>query len=52
MYQQLPDTRGCVIVKYMIMLYGSQLDYDVLAGRPAGKPPMSTAEVAAASSAS
>lgn len=34
-------------MKYMILLYGSQQDYDVLAGRPAGKQPMSAAEVAA-----
>ncbi len=46
MHQQLP-AREDAIVKYMIMLYGSQLDYDVLAGRPTGEPPMSAAEVAA-----
>ena len=34
-------------MKYMIMLYGSQQDYDVLAGRPTGKPAMSPEEVAA-----
>jgi len=34
-------------MKYMIMLFGSQQDYDVLAGRQAGKPPMSATEVAA-----
>jgi hypothetical protein len=34
-------------VKYMILLYGTQQDYDVLAGRPTGKAPMSVAEVAA-----
>jgi len=34
-------------VKYMIMLYGSQQDYDVLAGRPTDKPPMTPDEVAA-----
>jgi hypothetical protein len=34
-------------VKYMILLYGSQQDYDVLAGQPTGKTPMSAAEVAA-----
>lgn len=34
-------------MKYMILLYGSQQDYDVLAGRPTGKPPMSAPEVAA-----
>jgi hypothetical protein len=32
-------------VKYMIMLYGSQQDYDVLAGKPTGKPAMSADEV-------
>ena len=34
-------------MKYMILLYGSQQDYDVLAGRPADKPPMTPDEVAA-----
>ncbi len=34
-------------MKYMIMLFGSQQDYDTLAGRPTAKPPMSAAEVAA-----
>ena len=34
-------------MKYMIMLYGSQQDYDVLAGRPSDKAPMSADEVAA-----
>jgi hypothetical protein len=35
-------------VKYMIMLYGSQQDYDVLTGKPVtGKPAMSPDEVAA-----
>jgi hypothetical protein len=34
-------------VKYMILLYGSQQDYDVLAGRPTDKPAMSAEEVAA-----
>jgi len=34
-------------VKYMIMLYGSQQDYDVLAGRPTDKPPMSAEDIAA-----
>jgi hypothetical protein len=34
-------------VKYMIMLYGSQQDYDVLTGKPTDKPPMSADEVAA-----
>jgi hypothetical protein len=36
-----------VIVKYMILLYGSQQDYDVLAGKPTDKPPMSPEAVAA-----
>jgi hypothetical protein len=30
----------------MIMLYGSQQDYDVLSGKPTGKPPMSPEDVA------
>ncbi|WDZ85632.1 YciI family protein [Micromonospora cathayae] len=35
-------------MKYMIMLYGSQQDYDAIAGRPdGGKPPMSPEQVAA-----
>jgi hypothetical protein len=34
-------------VKYMILLYGSQQDYDVLAGKPTDKPAMSADEVAA-----
>ncbi|WP_020576728.1 YciI family protein [Actinopolymorpha alba] len=34
-------------MKYMILLYGSQRDYDVLAGRPTDKPAMSPEEVAA-----
>ena len=34
-------------MKYMIMLYGSQQDYDVLAGRPTDKPPMSAEDIAA-----
>jgi hypothetical protein len=34
-------------MKYMIMLYGSQQDYDVLSGRPTDKPPMSAEQVAA-----
>jgi len=34
-------------VKYMIMLYGSQQDYDVLTGKPTDKPTMSADEVAA-----
>jgi hypothetical protein len=33
-------------VKYMIMLYGSQQDYDVLSGKPTRKPPMSPEDVA------
>ena len=34
-------------MKYMILLYGSQQDYDVLAGKPGPKPPMTPEEVAA-----
>jgi hypothetical protein len=34
-------------VKYMILLHGSQQDYDAMAGRPGGKPPMSAEQVAA-----
>jgi hypothetical protein len=34
-------------MKYMILLYGSQQDYDVLAGKPSPKPPMTPDEVAA-----
>ena len=34
-------------MKYMIMLYGSQQDYDVLTGKPTDKPPMTPEEVAA-----
>ena len=34
-------------MKYMILLYGSQQDYDVLAGKPTDKPPMTPDEVAA-----
>lgn len=34
-------------MKYVIMLYGSQQDYDVLAGRPTAKPAMSPEELAA-----
>lgn len=34
-------------MKYMIMLYGSQQDYDVLVGKPTEKPAMSPEEVAA-----
>ncbi len=34
-------------MKYMILLYGSQQDYDVMAGRPTDKPPMTAEEVAA-----
>jgi hypothetical protein len=33
-------------MKYMIMLYGSQQGYDVLAGKPTGKPAMSAQDVA------
>ncbi|MFI9638764.1 YciI family protein [Micromonospora sp. NPDC051925] len=34
-------------MKYMIMLYGSQRDYDAMAGRPGEQPPMSPEQVAA-----
>ena len=34
-------------MKYMIMLYGSQQDYDVMAGKPTGKPAWSAEDVAA-----
>src|SRR6201991_4179470 len=34
-------------VKYMILLYGSQQDYDMLAGKATDKPAMSADEVAA-----
>jgi hypothetical protein len=34
-------------VKYMILLYGSQQDYDVLTGKPTDKPEMSAEDVAA-----
>ncbi len=34
-------------MKYMIMLFGSQQDYDVLAGRPTDKPAMTPEEVSA-----
>lgn len=34
-------------MKYMILLYGSQQDYDVMAGKPSDKPAMSAEEVAA-----
>jgi hypothetical protein len=34
-------------VKYMIMIYGSQQDYDVLAGKPTDKPVWSAEDVAA-----
>lgn len=34
-------------MKYMIMLYGSQQDYDVLSGKPTDRPPMSPEDVAA-----
>ena len=33
-------------MKYMIMLYGSQQDYDVMSGKPTGKPAMSAEDVA------
>ncbi|HEY6596008.1 MAG TPA: YciI family protein [Asanoa sp.] len=34
-------------MRYMILLYGSQQDYDVLTGKPTDKPPMSPEEVSA-----
>jgi hypothetical protein len=34
-------------MKYMIMLYGSQQDYDVLTGKPTDKPAMTPEEIAA-----
>jgi hypothetical protein len=34
-------------VKYMIMLYASQQDYDLMAGKPTGKPAWSADDVAA-----
>ena len=34
-------------MKYMILLYGSQQDYDVLAGKPTDKPAMTGEEIAA-----
>jgi hypothetical protein len=34
-------------VKYIILLYGSQQDYDILAGKPTAKPAMSAEETAA-----
>ncbi|NES30018.1 hypothetical protein GCE86_06930 [Micromonospora terminaliae] len=34
-------------MKYLIMLYGSQRDYDVMAGRPGDQPPMSPEQLAA-----
>jgi hypothetical protein len=34
-------------VKYMILLYGSQQDYDAMAGKATGKPAMTQEEVAA-----
>jgi hypothetical protein len=34
-------------VKYMIMLYGSQQDYDVMTGKPTDKPAWSQEDVAA-----
>jgi hypothetical protein len=42
----VPSERG-EIMKYMILLYGSQQDYDVLAGKQTSKPAMSPEEVAA-----
>ena len=34
-------------MKYMILLYGSQQDYDVLSGRATDRPAMSAEQVAA-----
>ena len=34
-------------MKYMIMLYGSQQDYDVLTGKPTDKPAMTPEEISA-----
>ncbi|MGY0008078.1 YciI family protein [Micromonospora sp. I033] len=34
-------------MKYLIMLYGSQRDYDAMAGRPGDQPPMSPEQLAA-----
>lgn len=34
-------------MKYMILLYGSQQDYDVMAGKPSDKPAMSPEDLAA-----
>lgn len=34
-------------MKYMILVYGSQQDYDVLSGKPTGKPAMTGDEIAA-----
>lgn len=34
-------------MKYMIMLYGSQQDYDAMSGRPSDRPAMSAEQVAA-----
>jgi hypothetical protein len=42
----VPPERSA-IVKYMILLYGSQQDYDVLTGKSTAKPAMSREDVAA-----
>lgn len=34
-------------MKYLIMLYGSQQDYDLLTGAPGDRPPMSPEQIAA-----
>lgn len=34
-------------MKYLIMLYGTQQDYDAIAGRPGDRPPMTPEQVAA-----
>ena len=34
-------------MKYMILLFGTQQDYDMLAGKPSSKPPLSAEDIAA-----
>jgi hypothetical protein len=41
-----PHEKGTA-VKYMIMLYGSQQDYDVITGKPTAKPAMPPEEISA-----
>ncbi len=38
---------GGEIVKYMILIYGSQHDYDILTGKATGKPAWSAEDIAA-----